>query len=370
LVWTSIAFATYYFAIAHMALDTPTRFGPYETVSFLGAGGMGDVYEAIDTRLNRRVALKVLPPHLVKDEERRRRFVQEAQLASSLQHPHIVTIYDIGSANSADYIAMELVRGRTLDNVIPTKGLRLVDALRYGIQITDALSAAHAAGIVHRDLKPGNIMVTDQDQIKVLDFGLATLANHGMSSGVDETRIKSVETGVGTIVGSVAYMSPEQAEGKKVDARSDIFSFGAIMYEMLSGQRAFRADSTPATLAAVINLEPRPLTNLAEGVPQAVERLVSRCLRKDLSRRAQHASDIKVALEELREDSTSGALAAPAPVRTSRRWPSPAALCRGPVALRDLRGRMVLAADTTAADILAGSAHVAARHRKLRDHLA
>ncbi len=309
-----------------MPLATPTRFGPYETISFLGAGGMGDVYEAIDTRLNRRVALKVLPPHLVADEDRRRRFVQEAQLASSLQHPHIVTIYDIGSANSADYIAMERVRGRTLDSVIPNKGLRLGDALRYGIQITDALSAAHAAGIVHRDLKPGNIMVTDQDQIKILDFGLATLANHGMTSAVDETRIKSVETGEGTIVGSVAYMSPEQAEGKKVDARSDIFSFGAIMYEMLSGQRAFRADSTPATLAAVINLEPRPLTNLAEGVPQAVERLVSRCLRKDLSRRAQHASDIKVALEELREDSTSGALAAPAPARTSGRWVTPAAL--------------------------------------------
>jgi eukaryotic-like serine/threonine-protein kinase len=302
-----------------MPLAAPSRFGPYETVSFLGAGGMGEVYEAIDTRLNRRVALKVLPPQLVTDEERRRRFIQEAQLASSLQHPNIITIYDIGSANSADYIAMELVRGRTLDSVIPNKGLRLGDALRYGIQITDALSAAHAAGIVHRDLKPGNIMVTEQDQIKILDFGLATLANHGMTSAVDETRIKSVETGAGMIVGSVAYMSPEQAEGKKVDARSDIFSFGAIMYEMLSGQRAFRADSTPATLAAVINLEPRPLTNLAEGVPQAVERLVSRCLRKDLSRRAQHASDVKVALEELREDSTSGALAAPAPVRTSRR---------------------------------------------------
>jgi serine/threonine protein kinase len=309
-----------------MAFDTPTRFGPYETVSFLGAGGMGEVYEAIDTRLNRRVALKVLPAHLGVDDDRRRRFVQEAQLASSLQHPHIVTIYDIGSANAADYIAMELVRGRTLDSVIPNKGLRLGDALRYGIQITDALSAAHAAGIVHRDLKPGNIMVTEQDQIKVLDFGLATLANHGMTSGIDETRIKSVETGVGTIVGSVAYMSPEQAEGKKVDARSDIFSFGAIMYEMLSGQRAFRADSTPATLAAVINLEPRPLTNFAEGVPQPVERLVSRCLRKDLSRRAQHASDIKVALEELREDSTSGALAAAAPVQTSRRWAAPVAL--------------------------------------------
>ena len=309
-----------------MPLPTPTRLGPYETVSFLGAGGMGEVYEAIDTRLNRRVALKVLPPHLVADEERRRRFIQEAQLASSLQHPHIVTIYDIGSANSADYIAMELVRGRTLDSVIPNKGLRLGDALRYGIQITDALSAAHSAGIVHRDLKPGNIMVTDQDQIKILDFGLATLANHGMSSTVDETRIKSVETGAGMIVGSVAYMSPEQAEGKKVDARSDIFSFGAIMYEMLSGQRAFRADSMPATLAAVINLEPRPLTTLAEGVPQPVEKLVSRCLRKDLSRRAQHASDIKVALEELREDSTSGALAAPPPARISRQWAAPVAL--------------------------------------------
>lgn len=187
-MWTSIALATYHFATG-MPIETSTRFGPYETVSFLGAGGMGDVYEAIDTRLNRRVALKVLPPHLVKDEERRRRFVQEAQLASSLQHPHIVTIYDIGSANAADYIAMELVRGRTLDSVIPNKGLRLGDALRYGIQITDALSAAHAAGIVHRDLKPGNIMVTDQDQIKILDFGLARLANHGMTSAVDETRI-------------------------------------------------------------------------------------------------------------------------------------------------------------------------------------
>src|SRR5262245_14813051 len=140
-----------------MPLPTPTRFGPYETVSFLGAGGMGEVYEAIDTRLRRSVALKVLPPQLVANEERRRRFVQEAQLASSLQHPNIVTIYDIGSANSTEYLAMELVRGRTLDRVIPDKGLRLGDALRYGIQISDALAAAHGAGVVHRDLKPGNI---------------------------------------------------------------------------------------------------------------------------------------------------------------------------------------------------------------------
>ena len=303
-----------------MPLEPGSRFGPYETVAFLGAGGMGEVYEAVDSRLNRKVALKILPPELVANDDRRRRFVQEAQLASSLQHPNIVTIFDIGTADATEYLAMELVRGRTLDGVIPNKGLRLADALRYGIQITDALAAAHAAGIVHRDLKPGNIMVNDQDQIKILDFGLATLVDHGMASELHETRIgPAVQTGVGTIVGTVAYMSPEQAEGKRVDARSDIFSFGAILYEMLSGQRAFRGDSTAATLAAVINLEPRPLANLAEGVPQPVERLVSRCLRKDLARRAQHASDLKVALEELREDSTSGMLAAPAPAR-GRKW--------------------------------------------------
>jgi eukaryotic-like serine/threonine-protein kinase len=305
-----------------MPFAAGTRFGPYETVAFLGAGGMGEVYEALDARLGRRVALKILPPSLIANEEGRRRFVQEAQLASSLQHPNIVTIFDIGSANETEYLAMELVRGRTLDTLIPNKGLRLTDALRYGIQITDALAAAHAAGIVHRDLKPGNIMVSDQDQIKILDFGLATLLQHGLVGVGDETRVQpAIETGVGTILGTVAYMSPEQAEGKKVDARSDIFSFGAILYEMLSGQRAFRADSTPATLAAVINLEPRPLTNISEGVPQPIERLVSRCLRKDLARRAQHASDVKIALEELRDDSVSGVLAvALSPERRRQGW--------------------------------------------------
>src|SRR5436190_18580181 len=154
-----------------MPLAAGTCFGPYETVAFLGAGGMGEVYEAIDTRLNRRVALKILPAALVADEERRRRFVQEAQLASALQHPNIVTIFDIGSAGGTEYLAMELVRGRTLDALIPARGLRVTNALRYGAQIADALAAAHAAGIVHRDLKPSNLMVTDQDQIKILDFG-------------------------------------------------------------------------------------------------------------------------------------------------------------------------------------------------------
>ena len=304
-----------------MSLESGTRLGPYEIGALLGVGGMGEVYTARDERLNRLVALKLLPAELVANTERRRRFIQEAQLASSLQHPNIVTIFDIGSSDQGEYLAMELVRGKTLDQVIPQKGLRLQDALRYGIQITDALSAAHGAGIVHRDLKPGNIMVTEQGQIKILDFGLATLTEHEATSPADETRVQSdaVKTGAGTILGTVAYMSPEQAEGRKVDARSDIFSFGSILYEMLSGKRAFRADSTPGTLAAVITLEPPPLAKVVEDIPEAVERLVSRCLRKDLNRRAQHASDIKVALEDLQEDSSSGSLqkstAASSPVK-------------------------------------------------------
>jgi len=305
---------------APMALPPGTRLGPYDTVAVLGSGGMGDVYEAIDTRLNRRVALKMLPPTVAASPERRRRFVQEAQLASALQHPHIVTIFDIGTEHDVDYLAMELVRGRTLASVIGPKGLRLADALRYAIQIADALTAAHAAGIVHRDLKPTNIMVTDQDQIKILDFGLATLVDRGLSGEGDETRLQTaVETGAGTILGTVAYMSPEQAEGKRVDARSDIFALGAILYEMLSGQRAFQGDSTPATLAAVIALEPRPLSTLGADVPPELERLIGRCLRKDVSRRAQHASDVKLGLEELKEDSTSGTLSSSAPPRGRRR---------------------------------------------------
>jgi serine/threonine protein kinase/dipeptidyl aminopeptidase/acylaminoacyl peptidase len=311
-----------------MTLAAGMRLGPYELQTPLGSGGMGEVYQARDSRLNREVALKVLPAHLMVNPDRRRRFVQEAQLASSLQHPNIVTIFDIGSAEGADFLAMELVHGRTLDAVIPRGGLRASEAVRYSIAITDALAAAHAAGIVHRDLKPANLMVTDQGQIKVLDFGLATLTERGLTSASDETRPQAdvVETGAGTVLGTVAYMSPEQAEGKTVDARSDLFSFGAILYEMLSGQRAFRADTAAATLAAVINLEPKPLATVVEGVPHALERLVSRCLRKDLGRRAQHAVDLKIALEELRDDLTSGSLqAGPVVSRSRRPWMVPLA---------------------------------------------
>ena len=318
-----------------MALEPGTHLGPYRIVDLLGVGGMGEVYRARDERLNRMVAVKLLPADRVAaNAERRRRFIQEAQLASALQHPNIITVFDIGSADVGDYLAMELVRGRTLDVVIPQDGLPLPSALRYATQIVDALAAAHAAGIVHRDLKPGNIMVTEQDQIKVLDFGLATLATGGPINSTDETgaRAAALETGAGTILGTVAYMSPEQAEGQAVDARSDIFSFGAILYEMLSGRRAFRAGTTFATLAAVVNLEPEPLTKVASHVPPQVDQLVSTCLRKDISRRAQSSSDLKIELDGLREASNSGSLRA-VPPRRFGGWGRPLAIAAGVLAV-------------------------------------
>jgi serine/threonine protein kinase len=286
--------------------------GPYEILALIGAGGMGEVYQARDSRLNRLVALKVLPPDRVVNPERRQRFVQEAQLASSLEHPNIVIIYDIGTSDSVDYIAMELVRGRTVEALIPRRGMPLNQTLKIAVQVADALTAAHAAGVVHRDLKPGNIMVTDAEVVKVLDFGLAKLTETAHASQSDETRTQraSVQTEEGAILGSVAYMSPEQAEGRDVDARSDIFSFGAILYEMLTGQRAFAGASKMSTLAEVLKSQPKPLAELAPGLPGEVERLVMRCLRKNVDRRPQHMTDLKLELEGLLEVSESGSLQA------------------------------------------------------------
>ena len=301
-----------------MPIEPRARLGPYVVEDLIGAGGMGEVYRARDERLNRVVALKVLLPSVVADAERRRRFIQEAQLASALQHPNIVTVFDIGSsADGADYLAMERVVGRTLEAVIDGKALHVADVLRYGVQIADALAAAHAAGIVHRDLKPANILVTESGQVKILDFGLATLVPNGlaMAASEDETGSVSapVETSAGTILGTVAYMSPEQAEGRTVDSRSDLFSFGSILYEMLSGRRAFHEESPAGTFAAVINKDPKPLTSATPAaLPPELERLVSRCLRKDPARRVQHASDLKNALEELQERASGPQIASPA----------------------------------------------------------
>ncbi|MBI1787648.1 MAG: PD40 domain-containing protein [Acidobacteria bacterium] len=262
---------------------------------------MGVVYKATDTHLDRFIALKVLPADRVSDPERKRRFVQEAKAASALNHPHIITIYDIAQAEGVDYIAMEYVPGRTLDQLVRGKGLPLGLALKYAVQIADALATAHASGIIHRDLKPANIMVTEKDQVKVLDFGLAKLTERASDDGSGETAT-APSTEDGAILGTVAYMSPEQAEGKKLDGRSDIFAFGAVLHEMLSGHRAFQGDSKAATMAAVLRAEPQTPMR----APKEVERIVARCLRKDPERRFQHMDDLKVALEESKEESESG----------------------------------------------------------------
>jgi Tol biopolymer transport system component/predicted Ser/Thr protein kinase len=288
----------------------------YQVVEKLGEGGMGVVYKAHDTHLDRFVAIKVLPPERVADPERKRRFVQEAKAASALNHPNIIHIYDISNQGGVDFMAMEYVAGKTLDQLTPRKGMRVNEALKHAVQVADALSRAHAAGIVHRDLKPSNIMVDEHGLVKVLDFGLAKLTEAAAPGEDEPTRTLRPQTEEGTIVGTVAYMSPEQAQGKRVDARSDIFSFGTLLYEMVTGRRAFHGDTKISTLAAIINQEPPPLS--AE-VPRDLEKIITRCLRKDPVRRFQHMADLKVELEEVKVESESGTLAAEAPARLRRR---------------------------------------------------
>jgi Tol biopolymer transport system component/predicted Ser/Thr protein kinase len=280
----------------------------YQITEKLGEGGMGVVYKARDTHLDRFIALKVLPPEKVSDPERKRRFIQEAKAASALNHPSIITIYDIDQADGIDYIAMEYVAGKTLDELIPRKGMRLSLALKYAVQIADALARAHGAGIIHRDLKPSNVMVDEHGLVKVLDFGLAKLTEPVESDESRTTGTLEPHTEEGTIIGTVAYMSPEQAEGKHIDTRSDIFSFGSVLYEMLTGQRAFRGDTRASTIASILREEPKPISQVAEGLPRDAEKIVKRCLRKDPEHRFHHMEDLRVALEELKEESDSGAL--------------------------------------------------------------
>ncbi|MEO8130333.1 MAG: serine/threonine-protein kinase [Bryobacteraceae bacterium] len=291
-----------------MPLSPSTRLGFYEILAPIGSGGMGEVYRAKDTRLGREVALKILTPGKDGSEERKQRFLQEAQSASSLHHPNIITIFDVGSENGIDYIAMELVKGKPLEELIPRTGFRFNEVLKYGMQIADALVSAHSAGIVHRDLKPANIMITEDGQAKLLDFGLAKLTEKSIISDSDAT-ITDVTAGLtvaGTILGTVSYMSPEQAEGKKIDVRSDIFSFGSIMYEMLTGKRAFQSDTMVSTLSAILRDEPEPVGPILDDVHGNLEGIISRCLRKDPDRRWNSMSDVKTALLELGRDSLSG----------------------------------------------------------------
>jgi serine/threonine-protein kinase len=275
-----------------MAFAAGVCIGPYEILALLGAGGMGEVYKARDTRLHRIIALKTLPAEKVADADRKRRFLVEAQTASRLNHPNIVTIHDISDENGVCFIAMEFVAGTTLEQANTDSGLPLKHAMKYAAEIADALAAAHSAGIIHRDLKPANIIITEDGRVKLLDFGLAKLIEPALAETV------TLRTVPGAIVGTAAYMSPEQAEGRELDARSDIFSFGLVLYEMLSGQRAFRGDSWISTLAAILHDEPRSLRDIKASIPALVEQHVARCLRKDPLQRFQTMLDVKQALAE------------------------------------------------------------------------
>jgi Tol biopolymer transport system component len=288
---------------------------------------MGEVYRARDTRLGREVAIKTLPAERLADEGRKRRFVQEARAASSLNHPNIVTVHEIESAEGVDFIVMEYVPGRTLDGLIPKHGMELGEALRVAVPIAGALACAHAHGIVHRDLKPANVIVTREGVVKVLDFGLAKLvADETDDTG--ETLTTASGSGAitrpGAVTGTAGYMSPEQATGGKVDARSDVFSFGAVLYEMVTGRRAFAGKTVSETLAAVVRDQPNAPRELVPGIPEALERLILLCLRKEPDRRFQHMSDVRVELQEIKEDSDSAALApagvARPPKARIRRW--------------------------------------------------
>lgn len=285
----------------------------YQILEKLGAGGMGEVYKARDTRLNRFVALKVLPAGMSANSELRRRFVHEAQAASALNHPNIITIYDIVSDGDTQYMVIEYVVGKTLLELIPKEGLRIPQAIQYAWQMADALTAAHAAGIIHRDLKPANVMVNSSGLVKLLDFGLAKVIEdstedlNGNTASITATPL-TVE---GTVMGTVNYMSPEQAEGRKIDARSDIFSFGAVFYEMLTGSRAFAGVNTIATLTAVLRDEIKPIAEVKPDVPEELVHIVGMCLMKDANQRFQSMREVLTALAPLKRQSDSGALDIP-----------------------------------------------------------
>ncbi len=283
--------------------------GHYQITEELGEGGMGVVYKARDTHLDRFVALKILPPEKVADPERKRRFAQEAKSASSLNHPGIVTIHDIASDCGVDFIAMEYVEGKTLDRLIPRKGMPIAEVLKIGAEIADALAAAHSIGIVHRDIKPSNIMVSDQGRVKVLDFGLVKLKETASAASTQTKDTAPALTREGRIVGTVYYMSPEQAQAGKVDARSDIFSFGSVLYEMVTGRRAFEGSSLISTLSAILHLDPKPVAETVVDAPPELQRIIVRCLRKAPERRFQSMADVSVVLKELREDLEAGRLA-------------------------------------------------------------
>ena len=300
----------------------------YKILETLGRGGMGEVYAALDSRLNRRVALKVLPHEVADDAERRARFQQEARAVATLNHPNIVTIHSVEQSEGTHFITMELVEGQTLADVIPAGGLPLEVFFRLAIPLADALSAAHERGITHRDLKPTNIMVSRDGRVKVLDFGLAKVRYLAEASDGSELPTASM-TEAGRIVGTVSYLSPEQAEGTKVDHRTDVFSLGIVFYQMLTGRHPFAAATPAATVSAILKDTPPSVTELKADVPNEVSRVVRRCLSKEPGRRYQSSLDLRNDLEEIREErlaspggASTPALSPPRPSGSGVSWKS------------------------------------------------
>ncbi len=294
------------------ALKAGARLGAYEIVRPLGRGGMGEVYLASDRRLGRRVALKILPAAFTLRAERLRRFEQEARAASALNHPNIITIYEIGEASGSHFIVTEYIEGETLRRRMRREQMSVDESLRVALQIADALSAAHKAGIVHRDVKPENVMLRPDGYVKVLDFGLAKLAERREGGDSDpeaptlalasSNPFSLVSTNPGVVMGTVNYMSPEQARGLDVDARTDIFSLGVVLYEMLSGREPFAGETPTDTLSNILQKEPPPLARFSNDAPHELERIVAKALRKDREERYQVVKDLLLDLKSLKQE--------------------------------------------------------------------
>jgi eukaryotic-like serine/threonine-protein kinase len=305
-----------------MPLASGTKLGPYEIQSPLGAGGMGEVYRASDTRLDRTVAVKILPSHLSENDQAKQRFDREARAISSLNHPNICTLYDVGSQGGVDYLVMEFLEGETLADRLRKGPLTAGQLLTFGIQICDGLEKAHKTGVIHRDLKPGTIMLTKAGA-KLMDFGLAKSITAQAPPASSLTMTSAAPspthpiTAEGMILGTFQYMSPEQVEGKDADARSDVFAFGAVLYEMATGKRAFEGKTTASVIAAVLERDPPPVSTVQPMSPPALDRVVKTCLAKDPDERFQSVHDVKLQLKWIAEGGSQAGV--PTPVATRRK---------------------------------------------------
>jgi eukaryotic-like serine/threonine-protein kinase len=307
-----------------MSLTPGQRLGPYEIVAPVGAGGMGEVYRARDTRLERSVAVKVLPRELSENAQLKARFQREAKTISQISHPHICTLFDVGNESGIDFIVMELLEGETLADRMTKGPLPLAEALRVGVQIAEALDRAHRQQVVHRDLKPGNVILT-RSGAKLVDFGLAKPVGGGHSSPDEPTAQKPL-TEEGVIVGTFQYMAPEQLEGTEADARTDIFALGTVLYEMVTGRRAFQGKTRMSLIAAIMGATPEPISTVQPVTPPALEHVVSRCLEKDPERRWQSAHDVAEELKWIAEAGSQAGAAVPRARRHSLRWAAPVAM--------------------------------------------